>query len=229
MVPLNDLQEAAHRLVRTVDHLPDEEYAAPSLLPGWSRAHVVAHLALNAEGLAGALTGVVRGRPIPMYASSAERDDDIAELALARPSTLRTRLLGATTEFAAAMAAVPEESWDVEIERSPGEWRFAAGAVPGMRERELEIHHADLGVAYTRTAWQRPFRARLLLAMSKRDRPRPFSVYAVDLDQTWHCGDGEGGPTVSGDGAELGWWLSGRGDGQGLTSDDGVLPGIEEW
>ena len=45
------LRDADHRLVRTVDGLSDEQLAAPSLLPGWTRAHVVAHLALNAEAL----------------------------------------------------------------------------------------------------------------------------------------------------------------------------------
>ena len=49
------LDAGTRRLVRTVDALDDEQWPQPSLLPGWSRAHVVAHLLLNAEALAGAL------------------------------------------------------------------------------------------------------------------------------------------------------------------------------
>ncbi|MDQ4051236.1 MAG: maleylpyruvate isomerase family mycothiol-dependent enzyme [Actinomycetota bacterium] len=232
MVPLNDIQEATHRLVRTVDDMSDEDFAAASLLPDWSRAHVVAHLTLNAEGLAGALTGITRGRSVPMYASPEERDDDIAELATAPPRILRTRLLGATSEFAAAMEAVPADAWGTHIERTPGGPTFVAGAVPGMREREVEIHHADLALAYSPSDWPPAFTERLLEAMSNRDRPQPFSVYATDLDRTWRCGtggDGGDGMTVSGTSADLGWWLTGRGDGEGLTSDNGTLPGIEEW
>jgi maleylpyruvate isomerase len=191
---------------------------------------VVAHLTLNAEGLAGALTGVTRGRSVPMYASPEERDDDIAELATAAPAVLRTRLLGATTEFAAAMEAVPADGWGATVERTPGGPTFVAGAVPGMREREVEIHHADLGLAYSRPDWPAAFCERLLEAMSKRDRRQPFAVHATDLDRTWHCGKdgGTDGVNVSGSSADLGWWLTGRGEGDGLTSDNGTLPGIEE-
>ena len=59
-----DLSEATRRLVRTADGLSDDQYAEPSALPGWTRAHVLAHLALNAEGLAGALTGIVEGERV---------------------------------------------------------------------------------------------------------------------------------------------------------------------
>jgi len=231
MVPLDDIQEATHRLVRTVDDMSDEEFAVPSLLPDWSRAHVVAHLTLNAEGLAGALTGLARGRSVPMYASPEDRDDDIAELATASPTILRTRLLGATSEFAAAMEDMPSDAWGSHIERTPGGPAFVAGAVPGMREREVEIHHADLALSYSRSEWPPAFRERLLEGMSKVDRQQPFSAHATDLDRTWHYGHqgDDGVVTVRGASADLGWWLTGRGDGDGLTSDNGTLPGIEEW
>ncbi len=90
------------RLVRTVDGLADADYAAPSALPGWTRAHVVAHLALNAEGLAGALRGVLAGQAVPMYSSQERRDADIEELAQAEPAELRERLLAGVTGLADA-------------------------------------------------------------------------------------------------------------------------------
>ncbi len=60
---------------------------------------------------------------------------------------------------------------------------FPAGAVTSMREREVEIHHADLGLAFTRADWPPAFCARLLDlktdgegatgVLGARDRPGP--------------------------------------------------------
>src|SRR6476469_10298614 len=91
------LAEACQRLIRTVDRLENAGWAEPSGLPGWSRAHVVAHLALNAEGLAGALGGIVQGEPLAMYASQESRDRDLDDMAAAGPTELRSRLPGGTT------------------------------------------------------------------------------------------------------------------------------------
>jgi maleylpyruvate isomerase len=227
-----ELQEATQRLVRTVDALDEEGYAAPSLLPGWTRGHVVAHLALNAEGLVGALAGIVKGEPIPMYASQEGRDKDIEELAGAGPADLRARLLGSSTELADAMAALPDEGWDTVVERTPDRGTtFVAHAVPGMRLREVEIHHADLGAGYSRADWPGTFSTRVLRAMVRREGwAEPFTADPDDLDGTWQAGDvTEGSPVVRGAAADLAWWLTGRGDGAGLTTDGGALPRIEAW
>jgi len=225
---LEELSGATHRLVRTVDGMAEAEYADPSLLPDWTRGHVVAHLALNAEGLAAALAGLVEGRSVPMYASQEARDADIAELGTAEPEALRSRLLGGVTDFTDAVAAVPDEAWDTDIERTPGRISFKARAVPQMRHREVEIHHADLGLSYTRADWPAAFAVRLIESVAKRDLSQPMTVHAADLDRTWHI-QGQGGPTVTGSAADLAWWLTGRGNGDGLASDDGALPEIESW
>lgn len=224
------LAEATRRLVRTADGLDDPAYASPSLLPGWTRAHVLAHLTLNAEGLAGALSGIVEGRAVSMYASQEARDADIEELAAQEPAAIRSRLLGACTDLADAVAAVPDDLVGTEIERVPGGRTFPAAAVPGMRLREVEIHHADLGAGYDHRSWPAEFSALLLDSMAARDLAEAgFTAYATDLDRTWVYGDASSGPTVSGTAADLGWWLTGRGTGEGLTSDRGELPQIEEW
>src|SRR5690349_6262463 len=99
------LQDASRRLVRTVDGLSDDDLAGPSLLPGWSRAHVVAHLALNAEALDGVVRGLLADGLVPMYSSPEARDEDIAELAGAPSSELRARLLAGVAELGEALAA----------------------------------------------------------------------------------------------------------------------------
>lgn len=223
------ITDADRALVRTVDGLDEAAYAGPSLLPGWTRAHVVAHLALNAEGLAGVLHGAHVGRPQPMYSSPEGRDSDIADLAAADPAELRERLLAGTATFSDALAAMHEDDWDGRFERTPGGPDFALANVVLMRVREVEIHHADLGAGYSPADWPEPFRVLLLDSMTKRPYPAPFSVRPTDLDRTWHYGEGSGGTVVTGTSADLGWWLTGRGAGEGLAPDTNDLPEVESW
>ena len=226
-VALELLAPAAQRLVRTVDALGEADWTAPSGLPRWTRAHVVAHLVLNAEAITGALGGVGTGDAVPMYRSAAERDSDIEVLAGAGPAALRDRLLGSVTAFADAVGAVPADRWGARVERTPGGPRFDAADLPQMRLREVEIHHADLGASYSWSDWGPDFSVLLLDAVAGRAESGPGLVaVASDLDRTWTIGDG--GPAVTGPAAALGWWLTGRGDGTGLTSGD-ELPRMGAW
>lgn len=225
---LEELQEATNRLVRTVDGFKGDDWSGASGLPGWTRAHVVAHLALNAEGLAGALTGIVQDDPAPMYASQEDRDRDIEELAGGDPAELRERLLAGCTLYADAWAALPDDALGTRFERTTGGPTIPAGATLGMRLREVEIHHADLEAGYSHTDWPLRFCEILLASMTKREWSQPFTASPTDLDGSWDYGEGHG-PTVSGTAADLGWWLTGRGQGEGLTSDRGELPKVGAW
>jgi maleylpyruvate isomerase len=225
---LTALEASSTALIRTVDALGAEELAAPSLLPGWSRAHVVAHLALNGEAMAGVLDAVRRGEEVAMYASDEQRDADIEELAGAEQADLLDRLLAATTRFTEAVEAMDDEAWRGVFARTPGAEPVPVAAIPGKRRWELEIHHADLGAIYARTDWPPDFVAELIESEAAHDEAGPLTLVAVDLDHTWHVGS-PGGPIVSGTGADLGWWLTGRGTGDGLSSDAGPLPTLGPW
>ncbi len=63
---------------------------------------------------------------------------------------IRDRLLAATTVFNDAAAALPEAAWAGRVERTPGGRSIATTSLPGMRLREVEIHHVDLDRGYTR-------------------------------------------------------------------------------
>ena len=223
------LAEADRGLVRTVDALADGDLGAPSLLPGWSRAHVVAHLALNAEGLAGVLHGAHLGESRPMYASPEARDGDIEDLVAAGPTALRDRLLGGTTGFSTALAAMHPADWDGRFERTPGGPELALANVALMRLREVEIHHADLGAGYRAEDWSSAFAEVLLDSMTKRPYPAPFVGAPDDMERSWQYGEGTGGPRVSGPASAMAWWVTGRGSGESLTSDSGQLPEVGSW
>jgi maleylpyruvate isomerase len=226
---LDMLESATRRLVRSVDAMADVQFAEPSLLPGWTRGHVVAHLTLNAEALAGALEGVREGRRVPMYASQEDRDRDIETLAGTAPGPLRERLLSSTTLIHHAVADLPPDLHDGRIERTPGSDRvFTAGRVGEMRLREVEIHHADLDLDYTFSDWPEEFTLFLLEKDSQVQDGPSLTLHAVDLDRRFAYGDGSG-PTISGPGSALAWWATGRDPGDVLTSDSGGLPTQEAW
>jgi maleylpyruvate isomerase len=236
--PSKLLAEASVRVNRTVDRFHGDDWSAPSLLPGWTRAHVVAHLALNAEGMARALRGVVADEepddePRSMYDSDEQRDADIAALATLDSSEIRQRLLAGTTLLAEAVTAIPQDRWDTSVERTPGGRRIRAAAFPGMRLRELEIHHVDLDAGYTTAAWPLPFAEYLLDAMAKRlQLDRAVEIRPLDSSRVWMVGDAEAEypvPVVTGPAADLGWWLTGRPAPDSVSSSRGELPTIEGW
>jgi maleylpyruvate isomerase len=230
------LGESSARLVRTVDSLPESEWSAPSGLPGWTRADVVAHLALNAEALARCLRGLVAapdsGESRTMYESDEARAAEIATLAAADPGEIRSRLMAATTILDDAIAAVPDPEWDTRVERTPGGRSMRAGSVPGMRLRELEIHHVDLDTGYSPDDWSTDVATLVLDAMSHRLAPATwFEVRPLDVDRVWVLGPDHGDdvPVVTGPAAAAAWWLTGRPPPDSLSCSRGELPQIEGW
>jgi maleylpyruvate isomerase len=232
------LGEASTRVLRTVDGFHGADWVTPSLLPAWTRAHVVAHLALNAEGMARALRGVVADEdeydgPRTMYDSDEKRDADIDELAVAETSEIRDRLLAGTTVLREAIDALPSDRWETRVERTPRGRAIRVGAFPGMRLRELEIHHVDLDSGYTPADWTLEFAEHLVDAMVKRlDPSRAVEIRPLDSRRTWVVGDGESEypvPVVTGPAAQIGWWLTGRPAPDTVTCSHGELPEIEGW
>src|ERR1700693_1767896 len=68
--------EPPQRLLAAARVLPELDLRAPSLLPGWTRAHVLAHLARNADAMRGLLIGARARQQRSAYASAQARDDD---------------------------------------------------------------------------------------------------------------------------------------------------------
>lgn len=228
---LEGLHHAEQRLVRTVDSLTAPEFGRPSLLPGWSRAHVVAHLALNAEGFSRALAGVRHGEMVPIYDSNNSRDADIDTLAAAGPDEIRERLFAAGQHLRDLFGSLSDDDWAGTVLRVPEgpEWPTASLVV--TRWREVEIHHADLGAGYTHLDWPTTFAVGLLAQATidhhdSTESPA-FAVRASDLDREWTLGAAE--PVVTGPATGLGWWLVGRGRGEGLTAAAGRLPELVPW
>ncbi|MFF4170436.1 maleylpyruvate isomerase family mycothiol-dependent enzyme [Streptomyces sp. NPDC001744] len=221
---LVSLCEATDRLLATAASWDNAATAEPSRLPGWTRGHVLAHVARNAD----ALVNVLRGRP--MYPDAATRDADI-ERDAGRPLDVQ---LADVRESADRLRAVCEEpaDWGRTVELRNGVTDSAA-RVPFRRWAEVDLHHVDLGAGYELEDLPEEFVLRETAFLADRWAGRP-EVPPVTLRlghdasgaTTWRTGGGEGAPVVlAGTGPELLGWLSGRGDkGARLTvlSGDGL-------
>lgn len=228
-----EVDDATARLLRTVTPFDAADIAAASLLPGWTRGHVLTHLARNADGFVNLLTAARTGERIPMYASAAARAADI-EAGAARPPAAQLDDLRRTADrFAEAVVAMPAEAWTATVETPRGP-RVAALLVWG-RLREVEVHHVDLAAGYRPADWPEAFSHRLLheVANDLADRPAAPAMVLHFAGSGRHeigIGDPDGAPTVTGPAPELAAWLIGRSTGEALTvTPDGFLPTPPEW
>jgi maleylpyruvate isomerase len=227
------IQRATDRFATRVATLAPRDLREPSLLPGWTRGHVVAHVARNAHALANVLRTAAGGVPTPMYPSMEARAAAIEEGAVRPLDVLLDELADGARAYAAAALAVPDGAWDTEVEWIAGRRRPASAAVPG-RLREVEFHHVDLAAGYGPADWDPYFVAAELAqaaaALSGReDVPTVHLVAAeTDVGRLEIAGAGDV-VTVSGAAAALLAWLAGRSRGDGLLTDAGVLPTLPAW
>jgi maleylpyruvate isomerase len=225
---------ATTRYLQALTQLDDESAQRSSVLPGWSRAHVVAHLSRNADAFTGVLAAVAAGRPAAMYGSNEERDQEIEE------TVARHDLPGLVEDAIGSVARLTEAFWacdadpDAPYSRLPGDAAtFPLRTLGPRRRAEVEIHHADLDVGYLPSEWPTDFSATLVgqrqEELAALDGGCPSMVLrSTDVDGLWKLGAGAG-PEIHGRVGDLAWWLVGRGGGRGLTCSAGTLPVLGRW
>lgn len=217
------LADATDRLLADAATLDDAALGEPSLLPGWSRGHVLAHLSRNAD----ALVNVLSGRP--MYAGAEARDADI-EAGSGRPLTVQLAdLRDSADAFARAADGLTGEQWEQTVELRNGVTDRAA-ALPFRRWVEVELHHIDLDTAHTVADLPGRFTDRALEYLTHRFAGRadvePVEIRAED-GRHWRTGRADGTPVVvAGSPAALVGWLAGRTTGSGLTVSASALPAL---
>ena len=178
-----------------------------------------------------------------MYESQARRDSDIAAGAGRSAAELEADVETADDEFLDALADTTSQALDVRVPRlrvtdgSSGQQDLPVAKVPAMRLREIVLHHVDLDAGYTLADAPDGFVLSELAAGGVRFRHQPSFV--VDAGEAGHwlygrssaAGDEPGPdvPRVSGTPVALLGWLSGRGDGSGLTCSSGFLPQLPVW
>jgi maleylpyruvate isomerase len=140
--------EGTTLLTDGIGRLGSADFDGDSQLPGWTRKHLIGHVAANAEALGNLISWAETGVEKRMYASPEQRNADI-EAAATRPADeLRAWYLSGAEELEEAMDRLTPEQWEHEVITAQLVTRKASD-VPWMRAREVFVHAVDLGVGIT--------------------------------------------------------------------------------
>ena len=138
------VQHGTKLFAEALDGLEEQGYGEPSLLPSWSRKHLVAHVAANATAVGNLVHWSATGERTPMYSSPEQRSADI-EAGATRSGSELTRWFTRTAErLEDTMDALTEEQWATEVVTAQGR-TVPASETPWMRAREVLVHAVDLG------------------------------------------------------------------------------------
>jgi maleylpyruvate isomerase len=221
---------AAH-LRGLMTRMGDDAFRAPSALPGWSRAHVLTHIARSADGMVNLLTWARTGVPTPAYASLEQRSADIDAGAARTPAGIRDDVIASSDRLAQVVRKMPREAWSARVTNVQGR-EIPASDIPWMRAREMWIHAVDLDVGASFADLPAPMLAELLTEVAsmmgeKADCP---GLRLVAPERAWATRDVPDPVTVSGPAPELVAWLLGRSRGRPLRCiDGGKLPALPHW
>lgn len=225
------IAEADGRLLVSAAGLTSEAMRAPSLLPGWSRGHVLTHIARNADALANLLTWALTGVETPQYESWEARDAQIADGAGRPADEITADLTRSAEAFASRARELPEEAWLAQVKGMRGP-AHPAWYTLHRRLTEVEVHHIDLAAGYGPADWPDWFVTAMLYEIIHQLAAKPDAPSAVLTDtssgrQFLLPPDQTSDLAISGPGHLLLAWLLGRDGGDGLSADpQGPLPAV---
>jgi maleylpyruvate isomerase len=185
------------------------ELGSASALPGWTRRHVVAHVAANADALGNLVHWAATGEPTPMYASPSERAAGIERGSVLPGHELMAWLRGSAESLEAAMSDLTDEQWRTTVTTAQGR-AVPATEVPWLRAREVWVHAVDLATGTSFTDLPADFLAAVADdVVRKREGTGPALVLEAG-DRRWDL-PGDGSPVrVAGPLAEVVAYLTGR-------------------
>lgn len=197
-----------------VDRIDDDALRGASLLPGWSRAHVIGHVARNADGLRRLAEWARTGVEAAMYASTDVRTAEIEDAAAQPSDALRADLVNSAARLDEALAELDEAAWAAQVRTYSGHVIPASG-IAWIRLREVWLHTVDLATDVTFDDLPAPLVDVLLDDVTKNLGAQPgcpaVRLVPVDRGSTWRFGPpGPDATDVNGTAAELLGWVTGR-------------------
>ena len=152
----DQIDDATQRLLGTARVIAEPDLRQPSLLPGWTRAHVLAHLARGADAMRTILIGARSGEDRPAYASAEAREADIERTAAQQAKELMADVADSSMALRTIERQLPDRAWAHPV-RILGSAPFPAGQLLTRRLVEVELHHCDLAAGYSPADWPAAF------------------------------------------------------------------------
>lgn len=125
--------------------LDDESLDTATPLPGWTRKHLIAHVAANADAIGHLVGWAATGVQTPMYASAEERAAGIAHGTTLPAAELKSWLARSAETLDAAMDQLTDRQWTHQVRTAQGR-TVPATETPWMRAREVCVHSIDLAL-----------------------------------------------------------------------------------
>lgn len=202
---------------RVLNDLPDAAFTAPSLVSGWSRAQVIAHVGYQARDLAGLVAAVRAGTEDAAAAdlSQAARIDLAASLP---PRALRNLFRHAAVHLDVEWRDLADAGWDAAARDTDGA-PLPVRSTPWIRARTVWLSAIDLDAGGAFADLPPAMLDRLLAELAPR-AGGTVSLVATDRP----AAPARSGPVVSGRTADLVRWLAGRGA-RRLSGAPSLVPG----
>ncbi|MFF0264368.1 maleylpyruvate isomerase family mycothiol-dependent enzyme [Kribbella sp. NPDC004536] len=218
---MNDVQAIADQLLALVAGLDEETARGDSVLPGWTRGHVITHIAYFSEAMTRQVEEALQGRLIEVYDGGRPARDAAIEAGADRPAPeLRAHLTQAVTTLMSSWDKVSPTDWPLPILHRNS--NLAAGLQATWRE--LTIHTSDLNLGVTPATWSEDFCLHLLDFLRPRT-PENTHLILQSPTTTWENGTGTE-LKLKGTLTDLTAWYSGRTPAGPIT---GKQPDLLPW
>jgi maleylpyruvate isomerase len=139
------------RLLEGLAPLVNDDFRAPSLLPRFTRGHVVTHLANKAKAHVLLFGGPAAGEIRRLHPAGYDADVAADSGAGRSAAELRADLEGSFELLQAAWDALDDGMWDGLGEMTVGPKTMTE--IIGHHLRNVEVHHVDLDIGYRASDW----------------------------------------------------------------------------
>jgi maleylpyruvate isomerase len=212
----------------------DADIAAPSLCDGWTRGHVLTHIARNADGISATLAGALRGDIVPRYPDGWDARNEAIAAGATRPvAVLLADVQDTADRLDRVLGAISDaDGWQLTTDQDHPAEHWVR-----QRWREVEIHRVDLAGNYTPDRWPALLVTTELADATATLADRVDGAVRVEVaaqgsvapelvGQVWQAGEGDPVEVAGPDWAVLAWLV-----GRGSLAQDALTatPNLRAW
>ncbi|MDJ0317672.1 maleylpyruvate isomerase family mycothiol-dependent enzyme [Arthrobacter antibioticus] len=225
------LKAATENVSAKLGGLSDADVLAPTELEGWTRGHVLAHIAHVSNAVARQVEYAVRGELIEFYDGGQGGRTQAIEMNAGHTAQEHKEYISAGfTRVLTALDGLDDEQWNLPISYRNGVVRDGALAY----WREMVIHLADLQLGRGPETWSKEFALYVIEFLTSRV-PADIQLKLLPLGlPPMTVGAGENTVSIQGMITDIAAWLAGRTPSMGslraeAAADSVQLPTLLPW